>query len=252
MEFFSHGPNKAGPRTILGRVADQPAGFVERQPETFLVARRQHYAELEQRAVQQALASGGQSLGTSDVAMAAGEDIEKLRAEQAGSQSIRTVAGTTMGLCGTRTAMGDVAAMPMWNGWGASLENTHFQKSAQAGLTAGDVPTLHLLWAFGFPDTTSAWAQPTVAGGRLFVGSQNGTVYSLDAASGCIYWSFRADAGVRTAVVIGKATANHHLAYFGDVKGNIYGMAGSGQDRSYPIASSARSTRGSKRPPVIR
>ena len=58
-----------------------------------LVARRQHFAELEHRAVQQALASGGQSLGMSDVAMAAGEDIEKLRAEQAGSQSIRTVAG---------------------------------------------------------------------------------------------------------------------------------------------------------------
>jgi septal ring factor EnvC (AmiA/AmiB activator) len=58
-----------------------------------LVVRRRHYAELEQRAVQQALASGGQSLGTSDVAMAAGEDIEKLRAEQVGSQSIRTVAG---------------------------------------------------------------------------------------------------------------------------------------------------------------
>ena len=56
----------------------------------------------------------------------------------------------------------------------------------QAGLTADDVPRLTLKWAFGFPDATSAWSQPTVAGGRLFVGSQNGTVYALDAKSGCV------------------------------------------------------------------
>jgi hypothetical protein len=42
--------------------------------------------------------------------------------------------------------------------------------AAQAGLTAEQVPRLSLKWAFGFPDTTSAWSQPTVVGGRLFVG----------------------------------------------------------------------------------
>src|SRR5207249_1524991 len=92
---------------------------------------------------------------------------------------------------------------PAWNGWGASLENTHFQPAAQAGLTIDGVPRLQLKWAFGFPDTTSAWAQPTVAGARLFVGSQNGSVYSLDAVSGCIDWTFTAEAGVRASVVIG-------------------------------------------------
>jgi septal ring factor EnvC (AmiA/AmiB activator) len=54
--------------------------------------RRQRYAALEQKAVQQALASTGQALGTSDVAIAAGENVEHLRAEEAGSQSIRRVA----------------------------------------------------------------------------------------------------------------------------------------------------------------
>ncbi len=67
-------------------------------------------------------------------------------------------------------------------------------------MAAEDVPRLSLKWAFGFPDATSAWSQPTVAGGRLFVGSQNGTVYALDARSGCIYWTFTAKSGVRTAV----------------------------------------------------
>src|SRR4051812_7111079 len=57
-----------------------------------LSLRRQRFAELEQRSLQQALASSGQALGSSDVALAAGESVEKLRGEQTNSQSIRRVA----------------------------------------------------------------------------------------------------------------------------------------------------------------
>src|SRR4051794_24513647 len=57
-----------------------------------LVASRRRFAALEQKAMQRALASGGQALGTSDVAIAAGEDVERLRGEQARNQSIRAVA----------------------------------------------------------------------------------------------------------------------------------------------------------------
>src|SRR6478672_11425877 len=57
-----------------------------------LASRQRSYAALEQKAVQQALASQGQALGTSDVALAAGENVERLRGEQANSQSIRNVA----------------------------------------------------------------------------------------------------------------------------------------------------------------
>jgi murein hydrolase activator len=57
-----------------------------------LVARRQQYAALEQKAERQALASGGQALSAGDVALASGENVERLRAQAAGSQSIRAVA----------------------------------------------------------------------------------------------------------------------------------------------------------------
>jgi len=57
-----------------------------------LALRRRSYAAFEQKAVSQALASEGEALGTSDVAMAAGEEVERLRGEQANSQSIRSVA----------------------------------------------------------------------------------------------------------------------------------------------------------------
>lgn len=49
------------------------------------------------------------------------------------------------------------------------LENNRFQSTAQAGLTAAQVPSLTLRWAFGFPDASSAWAQPAIAGGRVYV-----------------------------------------------------------------------------------
>ncbi len=107
-----------------------------------------------------------------------------------------------------------------WNGWGAGLDNSRFQPADAAGLAPGQVPSLKLKWAFGYPDSYSAIAQPIVAGGRVFVGSALGMVYSLDSASGCTYWSFDAGAGVRTAITIGP----DNVAYFGDLRANAYAL----------------------------
>lgn len=135
-------------------------------------------------------------------------------------------------------AAGDAATMPNrctaaaaftpgrgsdWNGWGGDAANTRFQ--ATPGLAAADVPKLTLTWAFGFPMGNSAYGQPVVVGGRVFVGSDTGFVYALDAKSGCVHWSFRADAGVRTAPTVGRGTAAHRqLLYFGDIKANVYAV----------------------------
>jgi polyvinyl alcohol dehydrogenase (cytochrome) len=119
---------------------------------------------------------------------------------------------------------------PHWNGWGADLANSRFQRSDMAGLTAADVPRLKLKWAFGFPDDVVAYAQPSVAGGRLFVGSAGRKVYSLDPASGCIYWVFHAEAPVRNAISIGAVGAARYAAYFGDYHANVYAVdAASGE-----------------------
>src|SRR5205807_10148170 len=100
--------------------------------------------------------------------------------------------------------LGNPLAGPAWNGWSADAGNTRYQPAEAAGISAAQVPSLALKWAFGFPNGTSAYSQPTAAGGRVFVGSDNGFVYSLDAASGCVYWSFQAQGGVRTAISIGS------------------------------------------------
>ena len=103
--------------------------------------------------------------------------------------------------------------------------NTRFQRAAAAGLTAATVPKLTLKWAFGFPEGRQAWGQPTIAGGRV-VGTDTGFVYSLDAKSGCVYWSHQAKAGVGTAITIApvKSGSARFAAFFGDVKANVYAI----------------------------
>lgn len=104
--------------------------------------------------------------------------------------------------------------------------NSRYQPAAGAGLTPQTVPQLKLKWAFGFPSGVVAFGQPTVAGGRVYVGSDNGSIYSLDAATGCTYWAREIGAGVRTAISIGatKAAPSGYAAYFGDVRAIVYAV----------------------------
>ena len=122
--------------------------------------------------------------------------------------------------CASNPPMSDISAGPMWNGWGADpTTNARFQSGERGGLGAAQVPNLKLKWAFGFPLAEEAYSQPTVAGGRVFVGSDAGTVYSLDAATGCVYWSFQADGAMRVAISVAPvkgAGTTKYAAYFGD------------------------------------
>ncbi len=114
-----------------------------------------------------------------------------------------------------------------WNGWGNGLTNERFQTAAAAGLTADSVPQLKLKWAFGYPGGTSAYGQPTVVGGRVYVGTDTGFVYSLDAESGCLYWSFHTDAGVRNAMTVGPVKVKGQAGqavFLGDLKASAYAI----------------------------
>ncbi|HEU4693603.1 MAG TPA: PQQ-binding-like beta-propeller repeat protein [Vicinamibacterales bacterium] len=114
---------------------------------------------------------------------------------------------------------------PHWNGWGGNTQNTRYQDGAMAGLSASDVPKLKLKWAFGFPGELSADGQPSMAGGRVFVGTQSGMVYSLSAATGCVHWTFQADAAVRAAITITPFEgSDRHVAFVGDRSANVYAL----------------------------
>jgi polyvinyl alcohol dehydrogenase (cytochrome) len=113
-----------------------------------------------------------------------------------------------------------------WNGWGPELTNARFQTSDRAGLSADQVPRLKLKWAFAFPGAPLSWAQPTVIGGRIFIPSANRNVYSLDAATGCQYWSYEAEFPARTAITIAQLPGQpvRYAAFFGDQRANAYAV----------------------------
>ena len=117
----------------------------------------------------------------------------------------------------------DPTNAPHWNGWGVDPSQSRFQPANMAQLAQEDVPRLKLKWAFGVPGAVFGPAQPTVIGGRIFVGSQFGKVYSLDAKTGCIYWEYDAGAAVRSAITVGLSSAGP-VAYFGDLSANVHAV----------------------------
>jgi polyvinyl alcohol dehydrogenase (cytochrome) len=116
-----------------------------------------------------------------------------------------------------------VASQAAWNGWGVDNQNTRFQPAPAAGLDAAKVGSLKLKWAFGSPNGTTGFSQPTVVDGRVYVGAQDGTVYALDAHTGCIYWRYKAKARIRNAIVIGPSPQGPR-AYLGDHESNFYAL----------------------------
>jgi len=121
----------------------------------------------------------------------------------------------------------DPSASPEWNGWGNSPANTRFQSAAAAGLTASDVPNLKVKWAFGYPDGLSAFGPPSIVSGRVFVGTDIGYIYSVNADTGCIYWSYQTKGSVRTAITVARVTGHpgtKYAAYFGDAHANAYAI----------------------------
>ncbi len=94
------------------------------------------------------------------------------------------------------------------------------------------VPRLKLKWAFGFAGVSSARAQPAVAGGLLFVGSENGAVFALDAKTGCTHWMYQAQHSIRTSMAVGPykgAAGAGNAVYFAD--GSAYRLCRRRDDR---------------------
>jgi polyvinyl alcohol dehydrogenase (cytochrome) len=129
--------------------------------------------------------------------------------------------------CATNPAMTDPAAGPSWNGWGNDLANTRFQPAAAARLAAADVPRLKVKWAFGIPKGMTNNAQPTVVSGRVFMATDNGYIYSLEAKTGCVYWSFQNGSIVRNSPMVGAVTgqgATRWAVFFGDGHANVFAL----------------------------
>ncbi|MEO6078458.1 MAG: PQQ-binding-like beta-propeller repeat protein [Steroidobacteraceae bacterium] len=157
------------------------------------------------------------------------EPQRRLVAEFASGKPLPAAQQTqVMNRCTDTTPMADPATGSSWNGHGNGPAATRFQNARSGGISAADLPRLKLIWAFGYANVGSARTQPTLAGGRLFVSSENGEVHALNPRSGCSYWTFRAQSGVRTAPSVAAYRTPQgtrgNAVYFGDTKANVYAV----------------------------
>lgn len=143
------------------------------------------------------------------------------------------IAGRPVGVAAKPSIVGRCTTKPQplraddltsgWNGWGAGVTNTRYQPAARGSLTAADLPRLKLKWAVGLAGATSARAQPAVAGGRVFIGSESGDVLAIDAKTGCTHWTYHAQAGIRTAISVGPYAGGFAI-YFADGGATAYAV----------------------------
>lgn len=193
-------------------------------PEAARTPPRATLAKMSREQIVAALAPGGAM-----AAMATGMTAVE-RAMVAGFLTTLTAPAVdpTAGRCTTpNPPFADPASQPQWNGWGNGPTNARFQTAAAAGLTPATVPKLTVKWAFGIPGVTAVSGQPTVVSGRVFLGTETGYVFSLDAATGCTRWAFKADTGVRSAISVGPiagSTPTRYAAYFGDLRASVYAV----------------------------
>lgn len=137
-------------------------------------------------------------------------------------------AGTRARACRGARGRFDYGQPPAFSGSGMTFGNARYVPAATAGLRPANLATLRLKWTMSFPDAQRVRSQPAIAGGALFIGSQNGTVYSLNMGTGCVRWKFHAATEVRTGLVVSPWKAGYTrarpLVYFDDLVGNVYAV----------------------------
>ena len=110
-----------------------------------------------------------------------------------------------------------------WNGWSPGSGNARFQPGDAAGLSIDQIGRLKLKWAFGFDGDVTAFSQPTVLDGQVFVGSAGGMIHALRASSGCLQWVFQANGPVRMSI-LAVPLGRRHALLFGDQTGWFYSL----------------------------
>ena len=186
---------------------------------------RHNLDSLTPEAIRAALTSGAmRQQGMALTSAQKGEVAEYLSGRKLGAAT----AAATLNMCRGAARRFDLAEPPAFTGWGLDPASTHAIPPQVSGLTKASAAKLKLKWAFGFPNSSRARSHPALAGGAILVGNQNGSVYALDRASGCVRWAFAAQAEVRTGIVVSPWRAGDRaarpLVHFGDFMGNVYAV----------------------------
>jgi polyvinyl alcohol dehydrogenase (cytochrome) len=120
-----------------------------------------------------------------------------------------------------KTSKPEAESAEAWLGWDADSMNARF---VNRPFTKADLEGAHLKWTFVIPDSAAEFwlgaGNPLAAAhGRVYVANINRWMYALDAKTGCAYWTFRADAPIRSGAAVDSG-----IVVFGDERGTVYGL----------------------------
>lgn len=160
-------------------------------------------------------------------ASALSDEQKVILAEHLTGQSLGQQAVAPAPQCEGKAAQFDYAAPPVSAALSVDKTNQRYFGQNETNINAGNINQLELAWAFAYPEAIRARSQPALAGGAVYVGSQNGSVFALDRETGCIRWTFKTVAEVRTGIVIEPWVAGEKASpslFFGDIVGNVYAL----------------------------
>ena len=117
--------------------------------------------------------------------------------------SVETLAQTQYKPCGYKL-QSDLVILS--SGWSRDLTQQRTYTFSESGLSLEDLQTLKVAWTFGFDDTNQPRSLPAITDQAVFIGSQEGAVFSLDTTTGCGFWKFQTSSSIRAAVTVAKVT----------------------------------------------
>ena len=210
------------PEPALDALFDKTCSSCHDHPDKTRAPDRGALRRISPEGIYKALAGGPMAPMAKDVPDAEKRALAEYISGRKMAGEVRADAASMANACGP--ADGTITSTPGdWNGWGDGAADGRYQPRPGNGLDPAGLRSLKLKWAFGLPGASETYSQPTVAGGQLFVGSDTGWIYALDAKTGCVRWSYQAEGGVRTAPMLGEA-AGRPLVFFGDIKAIAYAL----------------------------
>lgn len=108
-----------------------------------------------------------------------------------------------------------------WTVWGRDVRNAR----GEGFVSRAAQDSLVLRWALHMGEVTNVRSQPAVVNGRVYVSSENGSVWALDAERGCQWWRVGLRVPLRTSVVAAvDAAGAAHTLYLGDATGRVQAL----------------------------